>query len=238
VELGLIDITCEVSMLAAFTAAPRQGHLQAVYHMFAYLHQHSRSKLVLDDSYVQINDEVEHDWTSFYPEAKEDIPSTMPEARGHEVQIIVFVDADHAGDSVTRRSRTGILLYLNRSPIIWYSKKQNSIETSTFGSEFSALRTAVELTKAIRFKLRMMGIPIEGPAHFRVDNMSVVQNTKAPESMLKKKSNAISYHFVQEAVASGIGRVAYEESKNNKANMLTKIQSGIERQHIISTVLY
>jgi hypothetical protein len=74
VELCRIDITCEVSMLAAFTAAPRQGHLQAVYHMFAYLHQHSHTKLVLDDSYVQIQDEVEHDWTSFYQEAKEDIP--------------------------------------------------------------------------------------------------------------------------------------------------------------------
>jgi hypothetical protein len=73
-----------------------------------------------------------------------------------------------------------VLIYLNRSPTQWYSKKQNSVETSTFGSEFSALRTAVELTEAMRYKLQMMGIPLDGPAHFRVDNMSVVYNTQSP----------------------------------------------------------
>jgi hypothetical protein len=109
---------------------------------------------------------------------------------------------------------------LNRAQLQWFSKKQNSVETSTFGSEFAALQTAVELTKAMRYKLRMMGIPIDCPAHFRVDNMSVVHNTQSPESTLKKKSNAISYHFVREAIASRILRVAYEESSSNKADIL------------------
>jgi hypothetical protein len=166
VELGRLDITGEVSMLAAYTAAPRVGHLKAVLHVFSYLNQHDCSKLVLDDSYVKIDDELEVDWSEFYPNAHEDIPINTPEPQGNAVQMIVFVDADHAGDKMTRRSRTGVLIYLNRSPIQWYSKKQNSVETSTFGSEFSALRTAVELTKAMHYKLQMMGIPLDGPAHF------------------------------------------------------------------------
>jgi hypothetical protein len=87
------------------------------------------SRLVFDDSYVKITDEIEADWKEFYPDAKEDIPTNVPEARGREVQMIVFVDADHAGDKMTRRSRTGVLLYLNRSPIQWYSKRQNNMET-------------------------------------------------------------------------------------------------------------
>jgi hypothetical protein len=238
VELGRIDITVKVSMSAAYTAAPRNGHLQALLHLFAYLNKHDRSKLVFDDSYVKITDEIDVDWKEFYRNARKDIPTNVPEARGREVKMTVFVDADYAGDKVTRRSRIGVLLYLNKSPILWYSKKQNSVETSTFGSEFSALRTAMELTKSMRLKLRMMGIPLDGQAHFRVNNMLVVHNMTNPGSMLKKNSNEISYHYVREGMASGVGRVGYEESKSNHADMLTQVQTGIERQRIASCVLY
>jgi hypothetical protein len=77
-----------------------------------------------------------------------------------------FVDADHAGNLVTRRSQSGILLFVNRAPIVWYSKRQNTVETSTFGSEFVAMCIAVELIESLRYKLRMFGIPIDGPAVF------------------------------------------------------------------------
>jgi hypothetical protein len=177
IELGRIDITAEVSMLAA----PRHGHLQALFHIFSYLSKHDRTKLVFDNGYIKVTDEVEADWTSFYPDAKEHIPTNMQEARGKPVQMICFVDADHAGDQVTRRLRTGVLSYLNRSPILWYSKKQGSVETSTFGSEFVALKTAVDMVMGMRYKLRMIGIPIDGHTHIRVDNMSVVKHTSVPE---------------------------------------------------------
>jgi hypothetical protein len=238
VELGRIDILTEVSMLAAYTVAPRQGHLDALFHIYSYLDKHSRSRLVFDDSYVKIDDELDVDWSSFYPDAKEDVPEDIPEPRGKAVQIIIFVDASRGCDLLTRRSRTGILIYNNRAPIIWYSKKQNTIETSSFGSEFTALRTAIELLKGLRYKLRMLGVPLDGHAHIRVDNNSVVNNTSVPESVLKKKCNAISYHYVREAIASGIAKVAYEPSHSNKADMLTKIQSGVERQRIAHTVLF
>jgi hypothetical protein len=73
-----------------------------------------------------------------------------------------FVDADHAGCQVTRRSHTGVLLYVNRTPVVWYSKRENMVEASTFGSEFIAMNTAVELIEGLRYKLRMMGIPLDG----------------------------------------------------------------------------
>jgi hypothetical protein len=123
VELGRIDILTEVSMLAAYTAAPRQGQLESLFHLFAYLDKHSRLRLVFDDSYVKIIDDIDVDWKSFYPEATEEIPDNMPEARENAVQIIVLVDASHGCDLLTWRSRTGLLIYINCSPIIWYSKK-------------------------------------------------------------------------------------------------------------------
>ena len=58
--------------------------------------------------------------------------------------MTLFVDSDHAGDKVTRRSRTGYVVFLQNSPITWFSKKQSSVETSTFGSEFMAMKTATE----------------------------------------------------------------------------------------------
>jgi hypothetical protein len=66
-----------------------------------------------------------------------------------------FVNADHAGNLVTRRSQSGILLFVNRAPIIWYSKRQNTVETSTFGSELVTLRIAVEFIESFMwYKLR------------------------------------------------------------------------------------
>lgn len=238
VELGRIDIACEVLMLAAFSAAPREGHFKAMLHMFSYLRQHECSKLVFDDSYIHIDDELSVDWSQFYPDAKEEFPANMLEPRGKPVQMTCFVDADHAGDLQTRRSRTGVLLYLNRAPIVWHSKKQNTVETSTFGSEFVALKTGIEIIKGMRYKLRMLGIPLDGHAHIRVDNMSVVKNFSLPESVLKKKSNSIAYHFVRENMAAGIGKVAYEPTGSNKADILTKCHSGPERTRIIQSILF
>jgi hypothetical protein len=137
-------------------------------------------------------------WSDFYKDACELLPPDMPEPLGKPIQMTTFVDSDHAGDTVMRLSRTGVLVFLNSAPILWYSKKQNSIETSTFGSEFTMMKTGVELSEGIRYKLRMMGVPLDGHIHIKVDNMSVVKNTSIPESMLKKKSNSITCHCVRE----------------------------------------
>ena len=162
----------------------------------------------------------------------------MPEPRGKAVQITMFVDASHAANLITRQSRTGVLIFVNRAPIIWYSKKQNSIETSSFGSEFMALKTGVEMLEALRYKLRMMGVPLDGYAHVKVDNMSVVKNSSVPESTLKKKSNSIAYHYVRSKCAADIIRVAYENTKTNLSDMLTKAQSGPVRKELASKVMF
>jgi hypothetical protein len=148
VELGRVDICCKVSMMAAYNACPRVGHIKAVMHIFSYLSCHERSRLVFDDAYVDHPALECADWLEFYPDAKDVLPPDMPEPRGKLVQITMFVNASHAANVVTRQSRTGVLIYCNMSLIIWHSKKQNSIETSTFGSEFMALKTGIELLEA------------------------------------------------------------------------------------------
>ena len=75
-----------------------------------------------------------------YIDAQEDLPPNAPIPLGNPVEINCFVDADHASDRMTCRSQTCILLYCNSAPVIWYSKKQTTVESSTFGSEFVTLR--------------------------------------------------------------------------------------------------
>ena len=148
-----------------------------------------------------------------------------------------FVDADHAGCRETRRSHTGIIIFLQRAPITWYSKRQNTVETSSFGSEFVAMKTAVEQVEALRYKLRMMGIPVNGPTNVFCDNESVFRNTTKPESVLKKKHNAIAYHRTREAIAAGIVRIAWEDGRFNIADVLTKLMPGPKLRQLISCIL-
>jgi hypothetical protein len=239
VELGRIDIYIDVALLSSFMAQPRIGHMMEVLHIFSYLKAHENSKIVFDpepkcwdDNQFQV-----FDWSEFYKDAKESVPPNAPPPRGHPIQVNTFVDADHAGNKVTRRSHTGVLIYANSAPIIWYSKAQTTVETSTFGSEYIALKIATEMLDAFRYKLRMFGIPIDRPSNVFCDNQSVVTNSTVPESTLKKKHNAIAYHRVRESVAAGAIRIAYVQSKSNNADILTKPLPGPELRAMISNIL-
>jgi hypothetical protein len=154
------------------------------------------------------------------------------------VPIHVFVDANHAGNVVTRRSHTGILLFVQNSPILWLSRRQNTVETSTFGSKFVAMRTGRDLIIALRYKLRMFGVPIDGPAQVYCDNQGVVKNTSIPESVLSKKHNAINYHAVCEAAAAGVLQVHKEDTQTNLADLFTKVLPAERRKELIGLVLY
>ena len=109
--------------------------------------------------------------------------------------------------------------------IIWYTKRQATVESAVYGAEFVGMKQGMEVSRELRYKLRMMGVPIEGPTHMYGDNMSTIHNTQCPESQLKKKSNSICYHAVREAVAMGelTGHVKTDE---NLADILTKVVVG------------
>ena len=109
------------------------------------------------------------------------------------VRLTVYVDADRAHDQMTRRSITGIIVFLNNTPMRLYNKRQNTVESSTYGLELVAARIATKLIMRLRYMLRMLGIPLDGPALILGDNMSVVLNTTVPSSVLKKKHLGISF---------------------------------------------
>ena len=125
------------------------------------------------------------------------------------------------------------------APIVWYSKKQPTIETAVFGAEFVAMKNGIETLRGLRYKLRMMGVPLSRPNFVYGDNMSVIHNTQRPESTLKKKSNAICYHAVRESVAMGESKIGHIPSVDNPADLCTKVlPGGQKRDGLIGLVLY
>jgi hypothetical protein len=161
------------------------------------------------------------DWKEFYGEVQEELPQKKT--------ISAFVDANHAGNKVTRHLHTGIIIYVQNALILWYSKRQNTVEAATFGCEMVAWRICKELIVAIRYKLRMFGVEIDGPANVFCDNRGIVKNVSIQESTLMKKHNAIYYHAVREAVAARILRVGKEDGETNLADLLTKVVTGQKR---------
>ncbi len=247
-ELGRIDILHETSILSQYLAMPRKGHLQEAINIFYYLKHHNRSWMVMDPRKFNV------DWTpskpddvhpeiraqamkEIYPDAVDVLPHNMPPPRGESVNISVFVDADHAGNQVTRRSHTGIIIMVNMAPIIWYSKRQNTVETSTFGSEYVALKIAIELVEALMYKLRMFGVKIDGKPRIFCDNQSVVTSSSSPQTVLKKKHCSVAYHKIREAVAAGKALIYYEKSESNLADLLTKCLSARKRRPLIQALL-
>ena len=117
-------------------------------------------------------------------------------------------------------------------------KKQNTYETSTFGSELVAMKTATEYISGLRYKLRMMGIPISSPTYIYGDNMSVIHNTTASESTLNKKYNSIAYHFIREGVARGEWLTTFIKSTGSIADILTKSLPQPRRELLLKMVMY
>ena len=173
-----------MSFLSSFNVSPREGHLEAAYWVSKYLYFHKKGgRVVFNDVEPEVKEEQfkKVNWKSLYGDVVEDILCNMPEPRENPEVILMFIDAAFTGDLVTRRSQSSILIFLNRAPITWYSKRQNTVEASTFGSKFIALRVGCEMNDGLRYKLRMMGVPIKGPTNVCCDNEAVVNNSSLAE---------------------------------------------------------
>ena len=130
VELGRVDITTEVSLLSSHLALPREGHLLTALHVMGYLCLKHNLRLIFDLTYPIIDESrcPRHDWIEFYGDIHEAIPDDMPPPHGKEVEIRMICDSDHAGNKLTRRSCTGILIFLNMALIDWTSNNKPQLK--------------------------------------------------------------------------------------------------------------
>jgi hypothetical protein len=155
VELGRIDIVTEVYMLSSHLCLSREGHLYALYQLFAHLALNHNARVVFEPAYPQIDwgAFINTDWKAMYRDVNEAVPLDAPNPLGNAVDLHLYVDSDHIGEKFTRCSMTGFVIYLNMAPIVWFSKQQPTVESIVFGAEFVAMKNGIETIHGIRYKL-------------------------------------------------------------------------------------
>ena len=170
VSLGRFDIQTATMTMSRFRVAPRKGHLERFKRIYGYLKKFASAaiRVRMDQPELSSLPDQNFEWChTVYGNVEELIPGDAPKPLGRSVTTVTYTDANLYHDLLTGRSVTGILHFCNQTLIDWYSKRQATVETATFGSEFTAARISVDQIIDFRTTLRYLGVDM-----FR--NVSVV----------------------------------------------------------------
>ena len=225
VSLGRMDIATAVMTLSSFRPAPRIGHLERAQRVVGYLARmkHFTLRFRTDEPDFSDLPDQDFDWAhSVYGNVRELLPTDAPTPLGRYVQLYHYVDANLYHDMLSGRSVTGIVHFANQTMIDWFTKKQATVETATYGSEFVAARTCVEQVIDLRTTLRYLGVPIREHSYMFGNNKSVVDSSSIPHAKLHKRHTALSFHRVREAIASGMIQFHHIPGSLNVADVLSK----------------
>jgi hypothetical protein len=225
VSIGRFDIFTAVMSMSRWRVAPRIGHRDRLKRIYGYVKRMKDGSIRIRTQEPDYSDlpELHYSWANtVYGNVKELLPKDAPPPLGKRVVLTTYVDANLYHDVITGRSVTALLHFINQTPFDWYTKRQATVETATFGSEFVAARTGVEQIMDIRTSLRYLGVPICGKTIMFGDNQSVVISSTIPHSELKKRHIALSYHRTREAIAAGIVAFYHISSVSNPADLLSK----------------
>ena len=223
--LGRFDIAVHVMTMSRFRQQPRIGHLERLKKIVGYLANfpHGALRFRLHEPDYSNLPHKEYDWQrTVYGGAKEEIPHDIPEPKGKHVTTTTYVDANLHHDQVTGKAVTACLHIVNATPSHWYTKRQATVETATYGSEFIAARIATDQIIDLRYTLMYLGVPVRSKSYMFGDNKSVVDSASIPTSTLSKKSTLASYHRVREAIAAGYLQFNWKDGKTNPADILSK----------------
>ena len=243
VTLGRFDVMGATTTMARFRTEPRIGHLARLKRIYGYLKnrtfKHGAIRFRTGPITHDLSKDVEYDWErTVYGPVTELKPKEAPPPRGPSVTTTTYCDANLYHDKITGRALSGVLHFVNGTPIDWYCKRQATVETATYGSEFVVARIATEQIIDIRTTLRYLGVDISGPSFLFGDNQSVVTSSTVPSSVLNKRSSALNYHRVREAIAAKILKFLHIPGKENPADILSKHFSGADVWNTLQPLLF
>ena len=127
---------------------------------------------------------------------------------------------------------------INATPIDWYSKKQSTVETATYGSEFVAAHICFEQVLDLCNTLCYLGIPVRDRSYMFGDNESVVNSSSIPHAKLHKRHTALSFHCVCEAIASKCVGFYHLLGASNPADIFRKHWSYSSSWHLLHCMLF
>ena len=160
----------------------------------------------------------EYGWEkTVYGEVEEIIPYDCPTPKGLPVVLTTYVDANLCHDMLTGRAVTGVLHLANQTILDYYTKKQPTVESATYGSEFMAGRTATEQIMDLRTTMRYLGVEVKGATYMFCDNQTVVNKCSMPHARLHKKHVIISFPRGREGGAAKIIHFIHIPGANNPA---------------------
>jgi hypothetical protein len=202
--LGRFDIQTATMTMSRFRTAPRQGHLNRLKRIYGYLKKFSSAEIRIRTNEPVFNElpAQDFDWYhSVYGEVK---------------------DANLYHDLLTGRSVSRVLHLINQTLIDWFSRRQATVETATFGSEFTAVKIAFDQIIDLRTTLRYLGVPVNEKSFMFGDNQAGVNNSSIPQSSLNKRHNALAYDSVREMIAANVLGYYWIDGKANPADIVSK----------------
>jgi hypothetical protein len=136
--------------------------------------------------------------------------------------MTTYKDTNLYHDMATGKAVTGIIHFLNGTPVEWYTRKQPTVETATYGLEFTAAKSAIQQIAGLRITLQYLGVRFKTSSYMFGDNESVVKSATLPQLQLGKRHHALAYHFTREAIAARMVVFNHIPSELNVADILSK----------------
>jgi hypothetical protein len=183
--------------------------------------------------------DYDQDWLrSVNGNVRETLPEKCPMPRGKSVCTMTYKDANLHHDMCTGRAVTGVLHFIHKTPIDWYSKKQSTVETATYGSESTLAKTAIQQLQGLCITLRYLDALVDDTSYMFGDNRSVVTSSTMLDSQLGCWHLTLSCHYIGKAVALGMVKFYHIPGEINPLDVLSKHWGHVELWSRIRTLLF
>ena len=148
-------------------------------------------------------------------------------------KLLMYADADWAGDKDYRLSVSGFILYLCGVPIMWRSRAQRRVTLSSGESEYISLSEAAKEIKFVVMILESMDIKVQFPIVVMIDNIAAIYMAETANASSRTRHVDVRYHFIREFVEDKFIQIQFVTTKKNLADMFTKnIQRDTYVEHV------
>ena len=207
------DLAYPVGVLSRFMAKPTDAHFQAMKKVLRYLKGTWDMGLMF-----KFRPEMHEKGVQAYTEADY---KELGISRGDALKL--YSDADLAGDLDGRKSTSGMMLTMNGCPVLWGSKLQTVVATSTSEAEYISAAMAVKEALWVRKLLSDFNDVVERMVVY-CDNQSALCLMKQRSAITPGRSKHIDiqYHFITNRYLRQEIDVRFVPTDEQRADMLTK----------------